>query len=180
MRRKEFIDIILNSISETFDIYHNYWFKGRKFVIYAYHYNQHEKFETTHNAKLWDSKCFEHLFFINYDNLDEKELDHLCEFATNEIEPHFVRNDNKLPCKNHMYSYISFIIITRNLPSDNVREKIEHSSLRKNYLLGARGYSNIRLVCVTPSRYSVISNKYGKQISEFLIELMLHMDHYEE
>ena len=27
MRRREFIDIILNSISDTFDIYHNYWFE---------------------------------------------------------------------------------------------------------------------------------------------------------
>ena len=35
MRRKEFIDIILNGISDTFDIYHNYWFNDRKFVIYA-------------------------------------------------------------------------------------------------------------------------------------------------
>ena len=35
MRRREFIDMILNSISDTFDIYHNYWFEGRKFVIYA-------------------------------------------------------------------------------------------------------------------------------------------------
>lgn len=29
MRRKEFIDTILNGISDTFDIYHNYWFNNR-------------------------------------------------------------------------------------------------------------------------------------------------------
>lgn len=64
MRRREFIDIILNSISDTFDIYHNYWFEGRKFVIYAYSYNKKDRFSTTDDAKLWDSKCYEHLFFI--------------------------------------------------------------------------------------------------------------------
>lgn len=47
MRRKEFIDIILNSISDKFDIYHNYYFNGRKFVIYAYCYNHNNRFETS-------------------------------------------------------------------------------------------------------------------------------------
>ena len=28
MRRKEFIDLILDSISDYFDIYHNYWFEN--------------------------------------------------------------------------------------------------------------------------------------------------------
>ena len=32
MRRREFIDMILNSISDTFDIYHNYWFEGRSLL----------------------------------------------------------------------------------------------------------------------------------------------------
>ena len=32
MRRREFIDIILNSISDTFDIYHNYWLKGESLL----------------------------------------------------------------------------------------------------------------------------------------------------
>ena len=41
---KEFIDIILNGISDTFDIYHNYWFNNRKFVIYAYNYKYSHKF----------------------------------------------------------------------------------------------------------------------------------------
>ena len=77
MRRREFIDIILNSISDTFDIYHNYWFEGRKFVIYAYSYNKKDRFSTTDDAKLWDSKCYEHLFFINCDTLGMKELDDL-------------------------------------------------------------------------------------------------------
>ncbi|HBV47233.1 MAG TPA: hypothetical protein DEF08_11050, partial [Eubacterium sp.] len=85
MRRREFIDMILNSISDTFDIYHNYWFEGRKFVIYAYSYNKKDRFSTTDDAKLWDSKCYEHLFFINCDTLGMKELDDLYDFAVNKI-----------------------------------------------------------------------------------------------
>ena len=149
MRRREFIDIILNSISDTFDIYHNYWFEGRKFVIYAYSYNKKDRFSTTDDAKLWDSKCYEHLFFIN------------C-------------------AKNHMYTHISFIIITRNQVLPDVEKALQSKNFSKNYMFGARGFSNIRLACVTPSRYSVISNKAGTKIAEFLTEILLHIDHYEE
>ncbi|MGN0318799.1 MAG: hypothetical protein ACI4E1_12785 [Lachnospira sp.] len=180
MRRKEFIDIILNSISDTFDIYHNYWFKGRKFVIYAYSYNKKNKFNTADDAKLWDSKTYEHLFFINSDNLDVEQFNELYHFAIDEIEPHFVRADGKYPCKNHMYSYISFIIITRNKPDDEVENMIKSSNWSKNYMLGARGFSNIRVACVTPSKYSVVANKNGKAIADFLTEIMLHIDHYED
>ena len=156
MRRKEFIDTILNGISDTFDIYHNYWFNNRKFVIYAYNYKNRD----------------EHLFFINSDSLDEEQLKDLVKFTIEQIEPHFVRNDNKLPCKNHMYSYISFIIITRNKPDDNVKLMIEKTNIVKKYMFGARGYSNIRLVCVTPSQFCVISNRYGKEISDYLKKMM--------
>ena len=118
--------------------------------------------------------CYEHLFFINCDNLGLDELNDLLKFTVDDIEPHFVRNDNKLPCKNHMYSYISFIIITRNKPSEEVINKIKNSNIVKHYMFGARGYSTVRLVCVTPSQYSIVANKYGKDISEHLNNMMLH------
>ena len=87
MRRKEFIDLILDSISDYFDIYHNYWFENHKFVIYAYCYNRHNKYESaTQESRLWEMKSFEHLFFINSDNLDmvlfSRSLVFRSEFAT--------------------------------------------------------------------------------------------------
>ena len=51
-----------------------------------------------------------------------------------------------------MYSYISFIIITRNKPSEEVINKIKNSNIVKHYMFGARGYSTVRLVCVTPCK----------------------------
>lgn len=180
MRRKEFIDFILNSISEKFDIYHNYRFHGHKFVIYAYCYNHNNKFETTVDAKPWEAKSFEHLFFLNCDTVDESKIEELKNFAINEIEPHFVRGDGKSPVKRHLYTLISFVIITRNKPSENVQKLIEDTNWTKNYMLSAKGFTNMRLVCVTPKEYSVISNKSGNVIAEFLRNILLHIEHYED
>ena len=62
----------------------------------------------------------------------------------------------------------------------DVEKALKAKIFSKNYMFGARGFSNIRLACVTPSRYSVISNKAGAKIAEFLTEILLHIDHYEE
>lgn len=181
MSRKEFIEVILNSISEKFDIYHNYWFDGRKFVIYAYCYNHHNKFETLGaSSKLWEAKSFEHLFFMNCDDLSLEQLDSLKAFAINKIESHFVRGDGRFPVKHHLYSYISFIIITRNAPSLAVQKALEQTTWNKSYLLSAKGYTDLRIACVTPSAYCVVANKSARDISDFLMNLLLHMDHYEE
>lgn len=180
MRRKEFIDTILNGISDTFDIYHNYWFENRKFVIYAYSYNKKDRFSTADDAKLWDSKTYEHLFFINCDTLGKEELEDLYSFAVEKIEPHFVRADKKQPPKHHMYTHISFIIITRNQVTDEVRKLIEEKNFSKNYMFGARGFSNIRLVCATPSKFSVISNKSAHDMATFMTEIMLRIDKFED
>ena len=150
MRRKEFIDIILNSISDKFDIYHNYYFNGRKFVIYAYCYNHNNRFETSGDeSKLWDTRCFEHLFFINSDNLDMHTLNNLKDFAINSIEPHFVRGDGNI-------------------------------TWNKSYMFSAKGYCNLKMVCVTPREYSVIANENAKDIKDFLMDILLHIDHYED
>ncbi len=181
MRRKEFIDIILNSISDKFDIYHNYWFDGKKFVIYAYSYDQNNRYESTgDSSKLWDSRTFEHLFFINSDSLNREQLEELKNFAIEKIEPHFVRGDGKYPVKHHLYSYISFIIITRNKPAMEVQKAIEQLNWTKNYMLSAKGYTDLRMACVTPREYSVIASPSAKDISDFLMNILLHIDHYEE
>ena len=167
MRRREFIDMILNGISDTFDIYHNYWFEGRKFVIYAYSYNKKDRFSTTDDAKLWDSKCYEHLFFINCDTLGMKELDDLYDFAVNKIEPHFVRGDGKLPAKNHMYTHISFIIITRNQVLPDVEKALKSKNYSKNYMFGARGFSKYNCLWdkMNTIHYLVISFIYNNMIA---------------
>jgi len=172
MRRRDYIDLILTGISDDFDIYHNYWFKDRKFVVYAYNYNQKDRFETANNAKLWESKAYEHLFFINCDELTEERFNEIYHWTIDNIEPHFVRADKRWPSKDHMYSYISFIIITKKPISYEVSKLIKKSNYRKNYLFGARGFSNIRFAVITPSSHEITVNKYGAKIGNFLRELL--------
>lgn len=172
VRRREYIDLILNNISDSFDIYHNYWFKDRKFVVYAYNYDKKNKFDTAKNAKLWDSKSYEHLFFINCDDLNLEKFKELYQFIIDSIEPHFVRADKRWPQKNHMCSYISFIIITKNPITYEVSQLIKKSNFKKNYLFGARGFSNVRIAVITPSSKEVTVNKYGAKIGNFLTELL--------
>ena len=107
-------------------------------------------------------------------------LNALKQFAIERIEPHFVRGDGKFPVKHHLYTYISFIIITRNKPSPEVAKAIENTSWNKNYMLSAKGSASLRLACVTPREYSVITSKNAQDIHDFLSDIMFHIEHYEE
>ena len=117
---------------------------------------------------------------IYSDNLDMEQLNALKQFAIERIEPHFVRGDGKFPVKHHLYTYISFIIITRNKPSPEVAKAIENTSWNKNYMLSAKGSASLRLACVTPREYSVITSKNAQDIHDFLSDIMFHIEHYEE
>lgn len=107
-------------------------------------------------------------------------LEELKTFAIDSIEPHFVRGDGKSPVKHHLYSHISFIIITRNKPSHEVEEAIRKITWSKSYMFSAKGYCNLKLACVTPREYSVIANENAKDIYDFLMNILLHIDHYED
>jgi hypothetical protein len=109
-----------------------------------------------------------------------EKLDELKNFAITKIEPHFVRGDGKSPVKHHLYSHISFIIITRNKPSEEVCNAIKRINWVKNYAFSTKGYSDLRMVCVTPREYNVVANDNADEIKEFLRNILLHVDHYEE
>ena len=168
MHRKEYIDVILDDISDKFDIYHNYWFDNRRCVIYAYHYGSADRYDSTSDAKLADLKEYEHLFFVNCDNLTYEAYEDLYNFAVDKLEPHFVRGDNKLPGSNHMYSYISFIIISKHKPGMDVTKAIEQCNYQKKYAFGMRGFCKLRFACVTPSERDVICNKSAIKLGDFL------------
>jgi hypothetical protein len=36
------------------------------------------------------------------------------------------------------------------------------------------------MVCVTPREYNVVANNNGDEIKEFLRNILLHVDHYED
>ena len=59
-------------------------------------------------------------------------------------------------------------------------EAIQNTSWSKNYMLSAKGYSNLRLVCVTPREYSVVTSRNAKDMYDFLSDILFHIDHYEE
>jgi len=182
VRRREFIDGVLDSISDKYDIYHNYWFGGRKFVIYAYCYNHNNKFASTMNesSKLWEAKSYEHLFFINDDNLSLEDYEDLKKFAIDQIEPHFVRADGNKPINHHLYTYITFIVITRNRPQIEVEKAIRNLRWHKSYAFFTRGYCKLRFVCVTPKEFNIIVNDNAPEIKEYLNRVILRKKNYED
>ena len=68
----------------------------------------------------------------------------------------------------------------KGMMSPEVAKAIENTSWNKNYMLSAKGSASLRLACVTPREYSVITSKNAQDIHDFLSDIMFHIEHYEE
>ena len=59
-------------------------------------------------------------------------------------------------------------------------DAIKNITWTKNYAFSTKGYCDLRMVCVTPREYNVVSNENGDEIKDFLRDILLHVDHYED
>ncbi len=112
-------------------------------------------------AKLWEAHTHEYRFFLCADILDETYLDELLDFMIqNAID--LVQAE-----PNHMTSYVSLVILSRQACSD-VRRKIIRTRWRKNLKFGFGGWIDLRLALVVLGDHQIYTNGQGKEMRSVL------------
>lgn len=172
MNSNQFLESILNEYSSTFDIYREYEYNGKVFPAYAQFYSHNEKYVLVKEAKLWEANCFEHTLFINYDSIKEDDILEIQRLIKENMEPDMVRNGKKLPEKNHMYTYITVIMICEGEISAKAEKMIERYNFGKSYQFSIRGWSNAKLVCVDLKNQVFISNREGRALKKLITHIM--------
>lgn len=171
MNSKQYLDRLLLRYSGTFNIYKPYHVADMEFDAYGYFYNHLEKYVLVRDANLWSSDCYEHVFFIT-SNCITKELIHSIEKLIKEvIEPDFVRKGEKLPPQNHMYSYITMILISEQIPDKETVKAIKKSYFEKGYNMNIRGYSQSHMNLVSVEEQKVYTNRAGKKSRKMLEDI---------
>ena len=160
-RRDLVLERLLVSHETWFDVYRDYEFGGRTFPGYAEFHSHGEQYVLVKRAKLWEVDAFEYLFFVTTDELAQSELDDLVSFMkTKAIE-------KVHPDPNHMTSYLSLVIVANSV-ADGVKKQVRHTSFRKNFAFGIRGWADLRLAVLDLSDDSVTTNFQGKEMKDAL------------
>lgn len=164
MEKLGYLDRILDEYEKSFDIYKEYEIGDRKVSAYGYFNSHSEKYLLVREVQLWETKAFEHIFFIQSDNLDSSTLEDFLSLIPNHIEPKLVRRGEKYPEKNHMYSYVTLVILGKNIDNFKVLERVKRYKYEKSYLFSFRGYLQSRIVLIDTNNKNIYTNKSGKKL----------------
>ncbi|MBP3735941.1 MAG: hypothetical protein J6I56_02885 [Lachnospiraceae bacterium] len=161
-----YLDVILAKYAGSFDIQKDYLFENRTYPAYGSFSSLGEKYVLIKKAKLWSVKAFEYIFFTDADTCTKELLDDIRRIMTDYMEPVLVRKNEKYPEKDHMYSYLTFAVLCRQKPSEDVIREIRKFSFDRGYLFSFRGHAEGHLVVADMETESVFTNAAGRELNK--------------
>lgn len=172
MQSEQYLEKLLSKYEGAFDIHRPYSIQGKEYPAYGYFFSHTEKYVLVREANMWTSESFEHVLFITADTITAEHVDEAADIIQNYMEPMLVRKGEQYPAQNHMYSYLSVILIS-NTPTDAaVTKAVKRYSFDKGYKWNIRGYSQGRLACISLSDRQVTTNRAMKQMKKTLQSIL--------
>ncbi len=166
MDQSAYLNTVLAKYAGTFDIEKDRETDGRKYAAYAYFSSLGEKYVLVKKARLWAVKAYEHAFFLYEDSCTPGLLEELMRSVTDYMEPVLVRKGEKYPEKDHMYTYLTFVILCRNTPDEEAKKAIKKFRFDRGYLFSMRGHSEARLVVADMETEKVFTNPAGRSLTK--------------
>ena len=160
-----YLDRLLVRYAGTFDLYTPYQIGGKTFPAYGYFFSHVEKFVLTRNANMWSSDSYEHILFVAMDEVTASDVSEMKTILLEEVEPKLVLKGEELPPPNHMYSYMSVILISDKRPSKETVKAVKKLSYDKGYMMNMRGFSQAQMCLVSIEEEKIYHNfaAHGKK-----------------
>ncbi|WP_312059774.1 hypothetical protein [Anaerotignum sp.] len=165
MTKELFLQKLMPSYEAFFDIQYNVAHSSIQFPAIAQFHSRSEKYVLVRSAKLWATEMNEYAYFAFADLPDREGFASLkkevLQLGLAQIKPH----------SEHMYSYVTLILIS-DLLSDDIIEQIKKTNYHKTYLFSFHGWMYLRIAAVDLSNGKVYSNHKGKEILPLLQNIL--------
>ncbi len=160
-----YLNRLLVRYAGTFDLYTPYQLGGITFPAYGYFYSHIEKFVLTRGANMWSSDSYEHILFLPVEEATPETVAKMKQMLLEEVEPKLVLKGEDVPPPNHMYSYMSVILISDKKPSKETIKAVKKLSYDKGYMMNMRGFSQAQICLVSIEDEKVYHNfaAHGKK-----------------
>ena len=170
MTASDYLDRLLVRYSGMFDIYQPYRIEEEEYPAYGYFFSHNEKYVLIREANLWTVDSFEHMLFDTREKITIEDIDRADRVIREYMEPVLVCKGEKMPEKNHMYSYLTFVFIVDQAPDPEVIRKVKKYKFEKGYQFNIRGYSSGRMVLVDISSEKVYTNDQARKGKKLFVE----------
>lgn len=172
MTAQEFLEVLTQTYEDTFDLYKPYVIREREYPCYGYFFSHNEKYVLTREAKLWEAEAFEHILFLTCKKAGQEQLEEAKFIIRDYFEPELVRQGQKHPGKNHMYSYLTVVCISEGEVEKKIQKAVKKYWFEKVYMLNFRGYSLGRLIMVDLEKLRFYSNRSGEVLKKHYENLL--------
>lgn len=172
MTIRTYMEALLKAYGASYDLTVPYSYEGLSFTAYGFFYAHQEKYVLSREAQMWESNGFDHAFFLEADRLTPELFKSVCQMVQTHAEPELVRGGKKLPVKNHMYSDITIVFVSRERIPDGLLRQIRRYRFSRNYLFTIRGWCDARAVAVDLAENRVYGNAKAKPLLKFYRKLL--------
>jgi hypothetical protein len=169
MESEEYLKKILSKYRLTFDVTEPYDFCGKNYPAYGYFASSDEKYVLSKKAALWKAKTFEHVLFLTETKCTAKLLSEIRQLMETGMESEMVRKGRRFPEEDHMFSYLTAVIISKCSPDREAVCAAENFKFVRNYLFTLRGRAEGHVVLVDMEKQLVYTNHLGKETGDFFI-----------
>lgn len=163
MRTADYLDQLLRKYSGTFDIYQPYVIHGKEYPAYGYFFSHIEKYILVREANMWSADSYEHILFIETENVDQALIDEAYSIVKDYMEPVLVRKGEDVPAEGHMYSYMTISLISEQPLSKEMQKALRRFKYEKSYKFNIRGFSQAHIICATMEDKKVYTNYVGRK-----------------
>lgn len=157
--RAELLGRLLDAYAGYFDIERESPPEG--FEALASFHSRSERYVLVKSAQLWAAEANEYSFFASVERLGIPEWQSLRDSAIAEglsrITPH----------REHMYSYITLIILADQIDPEAARE-MRFCRFHKSFRLSFFGWTDLRVAALEFSSGKILTNRQGKELSKTL------------
>lgn len=171
-----YLDEVLRRYSSSFDLYRDYSLKGEKYPAYGYFFSLGEKYVLKKEATLWSIRAYEHVLFCETDAITTDYIKHLYDVMERHMEPDLVRKGQKYPEKDHMISYLTIVVISKNTPDEETIKEIRKFRFDKGYLFNFRGHSEGGFLCACLDSQKIITNSRAKRLKKMFEDVFVYLD----
>lgn len=169
MKTADYLNQLLRKYSGTFDIYQPYRIYDKEYPAYGYFFSHVEKYVLVREANMWASDSYEHILFIETQEVTPELIEEAYKIVKEYMEPVLVRKGKEVPANGHMYSYLTISIIAEKILSAEMKKAVKHFKFEKGYRMNMRGFSQAHIVCTTLEDEKVYTNFVGRKSKKLYV-----------
>ncbi len=168
IQTEDYLKRVLSYYANSFDITRPYTLGGQEHAALAAMHAHEDQYVRIVGTTLWNAESHEYTLFETFDDAPPtvEQVQSLFRLAEGEMEEKFVRCGEKLPPKDHQYTWLTVVLISAHTPDEAVKQTVRRLKKTRYYQYYLRGYSEVRMILVDLEAGELTTNRAARDLKK--------------